>query len=142
MENVIEVKNLKKSFNNHQVLNNVSISVKNGEIFGLLGANGAGKSTLIDCILGTKNIDSGTVALLGMNPIKERKKLFEKVGVQFQETKYPDKMLVYELCEETESLYKEALNYKELLKTFGIYEKTNSPISEYQEDRNKSYLLF
>ena len=99
MENVIEVKNLKKSFNNHQVLNNVSISVKNGEIFGLLGANGAGKSTLIDCILGTKNIDSGTVALLGMNPIKERKKLFEKVGVQFQETKYPDKMLVYELCE-------------------------------------------
>ena len=130
MENVIEVKKKKKSFNNHQVLNNVSISVKNGEIFGLLGANGAGKSTLIDCILGTKNIDSGTVALLGMNPIKERKKLFEKVGVQFQETKYPDKMLVYELCEETESLYKEALNYKELLKTFGIYEKTNSPISE------------
>ena len=50
MENVIEVKNLKKSFNNHQVLNNVSISVKNGEIFGLLGSNGAGKSTLIDCI--------------------------------------------------------------------------------------------
>ena len=50
MENVIEVKNLKKSFNNHQVLNNVSISVKNGEIFGLLGANGAGKSTLIYCI--------------------------------------------------------------------------------------------
>lgn len=130
MENAIEVKNLKKSFYNQQVLNNVNISVKNGEIFGLLGANGAGKSTLIDCILGTKNVDSGTVSLLGMNPIKERKKLFEKVGVQFQETKYPDKMLVYELCEETGSLYKEALNYKELLKAFGIYEKMNSPISE------------
>ena len=130
MENAIEVKNLKKSFYDKLVLNDVSISVKKGEIFALLGANGTGKSTLIDCILGTKKMDSGIVSLLGMNPLKERKKLFQKVGVQFQETKYPDKILVHELCEETSSLYKESLNYKELLKEFGLEEKKNSPISE------------
>lgn len=130
MENAIEVKNLKKTFDNRLVLNDVSIFVKKGEIFGLLGANGTGKSTLIDCILGTKKMDSGIVSLLGMNPLKERKKVFQKVGVQFQETKYPDKLLVRELCEETCSLYKDALEYKKLLKKFGLDEKTNSPISE------------
>lgn len=65
-----------------------------------------------------------------MNPIRERKKLFENIGVQFQETKYPDKILVYELCKETSSLYKKSLDYKELLRNFGLYEKMKTPISE------------
>lgn len=130
MKNAIEVKQLTKSFGNHLVLDNINISVKNGEIFGLLGENGAGKSTLIDCILGTKKVNNGTVSLLDMNPIRERKKLFENIGVQFQETKYPDKILVYELCKETSSLYKKSLDYKELLRNFGLYEKMKTPISE------------
>ena len=130
METTIEVKNLCKSYAHVKAVENVSISIYRGEVFGLLGANGAGKSTTIECILGTKKQDSGTVSILGMNPQKERKELFEKVGVQFQEANYQDKIKVAELCEVTASLYKTALDYHTLLKQFGLSDKLKSFVSE------------
>lgn len=99
-------------------------------MFGLLGANGAGKSTIIECILGIKKFDGGSVSILGMNPQTERKKLFEQVGVQFQESNYQDKVTVAELCEVTQALYKNTLDYTELLKQFGLSDKYKSQVSE------------
>lgn len=130
MEKTIEVKNLCKSYGHVKVLEDINISVCRGEVFGLLGANGVGKSTTIECILGTKKQDSGTISILGMNPQKERKKLFESVSVQFQEANYQDKIKVYELCEITASLYKSSLDYSDLLKQFGLTKKRKSLISE------------
>lgn len=126
----IEVKKLCKSYNHVKAVENVNISVCRGEVFGLLGANGAGKSTTIECILGTKKQDSGTVSILGMNPLKDRKKLFEKAGVQFQEANYQDKIKVAELCEVTASLYKTSLDYGTLLRQFGLSDKLKSLVSE------------
>ena len=63
MTKAISVQNLNKSYGSKQVLSNLNLSVEPGTVFGLLGANGAGKSTSIECILGTKRVDSGTVAL-------------------------------------------------------------------------------
>lgn len=130
METTIEVKNLCKSYDNIKAVENINISICGGEVFGLLGANGAGKSTTIECILGTKKPDSGTISILGMNPQKERKRLFEKVGVQFQEANYQDKIKVAELCEVTASLYKTSLDYGTLLKQFGLSDKLESLVSE------------
>lgn len=65
-----------------------------------------------------------------MNPKKDRKKLFERVGVQFQEINYQDKIRVYEICEETASLYKKSLDYKVLLKQYGLLDKLRSPVGE------------
>ena len=129
METTIEVKNLCKSYAHVKVVENVNISICRGEVFGLLGANGAGKSTTIECILGTKKQDSGTVSILGMNPQKERRNLFERVGVQFQEANYQDKIKVAELCEVTASLYKTSLDYRNLLKQFGLSDKLKSLVS-------------
>lgn len=122
MENILSVKNLSKAYNNKKVINNLNFSVKKGEVFALLGANGAGKSTTIECILGTKVADNGKISILGMNPIRDRKKLFEHVGVQFQEANYQDKVRVSELCEVTQSLYKNPKNYLELIEKFGLKE--------------------
>jgi ABC-2 type transport system ATP-binding protein len=130
METTIEVKNLCKSYDHIKAAENINISICRGEVFGLLGANGAGKSTIIECILGTKKQDSGTVSILGMNPQKERKELFERVGVQFQESYYQDKIKVAELCEVTASLYKTSLDYGVLLKQFGLSAKLKSLVSE------------
>ena len=130
METTIEVKNLCKSYGSIKAVENINISICRGEVFGLLGANGAGKSTTIECILGTKRQDGGTISILEMNPLKERKKLFEKVGVQFQEANYQDKIRVDELCEVTASLYKTSLDYRELLKQFGLIDKLRSLVSE------------
>ena len=130
METTIEVKGLCKSYSQVKAIEHVNISICRGEVFGLLGANGAGKSTAIECILGTKKQDSGTVSILGMNPQKDRKRLFQKVGVQFQEANYQDKIKVYELCEVTASLYKNTLDYGILLEQFGLSEKLKSMVSE------------
>ena len=130
MEEVIKVDKLYKSYGDVIAVENVTLSVKRGMVFGLLGANGAGKSTTIECILGTKTPELGTVSILGMNPRKERKALFEKVGVQFQEASYQDKITVGELCEVTASLYRESVDYLDLLKRFGILEKLKRPVKE------------
>lgn len=126
----IKIDNLCKAYGNVQAVNNVSISVNRGEVFGLLGENGAGKSTTIECILGTKKLDHGEISILGMNPQTERKELFERVGVQFQESNYQDKITVKELCEVTGAFYKQPLEYTELLKQFGLLDKCKSQVSE------------
>ena len=64
MEELIRVKNLTKSYNNSIVVNNLNISIRKGEIFGLLGANGARKSTSIECILGTRIADKGSIVFI------------------------------------------------------------------------------
>lgn len=128
--NAIEVRNLTKKYGNCTAVDNLSFQVGTGKVFGLLGANGAGKSSSIECILGTKKMDSGEVKLLGMDPVKERSKVFERVGVQFQESKYQDLVKVEELCEMTASVYKNTQNYEELLTAFGIADKKKTYVKE------------
>jgi len=130
METTIKVEQLSKSYDGKLAVSNLNISIKCGEVFGLLGENGAGKSTSIECILGTKTADKGKISILGMNPVYDRKKLFERVGVQFQETNYQDKITVSELCEETQSLYKNYSDYKKLLEQFKLDDKAKSLVSE------------
>ena len=126
----IAVNHLTKKYGNYVAVDNVSFQVEKGKVFGLLGANGAGKSSTIECILGTKKMDLGEVSILGMNPIKERTKVFERVGVQFQESKYQDLVKVKELCEMTASVYKAPQNYEDLLVTFGIADKKETYVKE------------
>lgn len=128
VSNAIKVENLTKSYHHKKVLNNLNLSVTSGTVFGLLGANGAGKSTTIECILGTKQGDHGAATLLGYNPTQNRRSLFQKVGVQFQEGDYQAEIKVYELCEETACLYTNPTNWKHLCKRFGITDKIKSSV--------------
>lgn len=130
MNEIISVKQLSKSYGGLTAVQGLDLSVTQGTVFGLLGANGAGKSTTIECMLGTRKFDAGTVSILGMNPLLQRKQLFENVGVQFQEANYQDKVTVAELCEVTQSLYRNAADYGELLKQFGIFDKAKSMVKE------------
>ena len=66
----IETKNLTKRFNDKLVIDNVSLGIEKGEIFGLLGPNGAGKSTLINLMVGILKIDRGEVVIGGIQHIK------------------------------------------------------------------------
>lgn len=130
MNEIISVKQLSKSYGGLTAVQGLDLSVTQGTVFGLLGANGAGKSTTIECMLGTRKFDAGTVSILGMNPLLQRKQLFENVGVQLQEANYQDKVMVAELCEVTQSLYRNAADYGELLKQFGIFDKAKSMVKE------------
>lgn len=128
MQTAISVKQLSKSYGKLLAIDNISLSVKCGTVYGLLGANGAGKSTTIECILGTRTADSGIVSILGCNPQKDRNNLFQKIGVQFQECDYQPEIKVSELCEETACLYKNPSDWRELCIQFGIGEKLGSTV--------------
>jgi ABC-2 type transport system ATP-binding protein len=130
MNEIISVKQLSKSYGGLTAVQGLDLSVMQGTVFGLLGANGAGKSTTIECMLGTRKPDAGTVSILGMNPLLQRKQLFEDVSVQFQEANYQDKVTVAELCEVTQSLYRNVVDYGELLKQFDIADKAKSMVKE------------
>lgn len=130
MSSVIRVENLSKSYNGFPAVRDVSLSVEKGTVFGLLGTNGAGKSTVMECILGTKKPDSGQISVLDTDPRTGRKRLFERIGVQFQESGYPAAITAGELCEEHASLYRRPADIHDLLGRFGLSGKTKTPVGE------------
>ena len=130
MEYAIQVERLSKSYGSLCAVENLTLRVERGTVFGLLGANGAGKSTTIECVLGTKRPDKGEISILGQEPGRKRKQLFERVGVQFQEANYQEKITVRELCEVTASLYRKAGDYQKLLTQFGIADKKKSLVKD------------
>lgn len=127
--NVIKIKNLTKKYGNFTAVNDISFSVKQGEIFGLLGPNGAGKTTTIECVIGLKKPNEGNIQLLDMDALKAGKALYDYIGVQLQETSYQDKVKVWELCDLFSSMYKNPLDYKTLLSQFELSEKHNSYVN-------------
>ena len=126
----IRVRNLTKSFGGRTVVDNLSFDVEKGQVFALLGHNGAGKSTTIDLILGLKTPESGTAKILGMDAARNRKQVFERVGVQLQHTQYQSAITVEEACIEYASLYAAPADFRQLLKSFGLNELRKSFVSK------------
>ena len=129
-EQCICVRNLTKAFSGRVVVDDLSFGVKRGEVFALLGHNGAGKSTTIDLILGLKAPDHGSATILGMNAAGNRKRVFEKVGVQLQHTQYQNSITVEEACVEYASLYPDPADYQKLLADFGLSALGKSYVSK------------
>jgi ABC-2 type transport system ATP-binding protein len=92
----IEVDGLRKSYRGKVAVDDVSFTVAEGEIFGLLGRNGAGKSTTVDCIVGLRTPDQGRIRIAGLDPRADRRELRQLLGVQLQESQLPDKLTVAE----------------------------------------------
>lgn len=84
MENVIEIRDLYKSFGDVKAVNGLSFRVKKGELFAFLGVNGAGKSTTISVMCGQLTKDSGSVCICGHDPDKNLGAINERIGVVFQ----------------------------------------------------------
>lgn len=88
--NILKVEKINKSYGKKKVLNNISLDVEQGDIFGLIGPNGAGKSTLIQIISGLLSSDSGEVELFGMNYKNNEIAIKEKFGL------VPQELAIYE----------------------------------------------
>lgn len=129
MKDVLRVKNLTKSYGDFVALQDFELSVRKGEYIAILGPNGAGKSTTIESILGVTKPDFGIVEILGFHPLYHRKKLFQYVGVQFQESSYPENIKVSEMCQLSASYYKNPTDWVVLLNDFGLQDKKNHLVS-------------
>ena len=84
-EIAISIENLTKKFGNLVAVNDLSLSIKRGEIFGLLGPNGAGKTTLIHSLMGIYKLQSGKINILGIPIPKKKLEVRKKIGFMPQD---------------------------------------------------------
>ncbi|MBR0449952.1 MAG: ABC transporter ATP-binding protein, partial [Clostridia bacterium] len=103
--NIIEISNLYKSFNDVKAVQDISFSVKAGELFAFLGVNGAGKSTTINIMCGQLSKDSGSIIIDGKNIDKDLPKIKSELGVVFQGSALDSALSVYDNLQSRAALY-------------------------------------
>lgn len=96
MSEILKVSGLVKRYKELIALDNVNLSVKEGEIFGLLGPNGSGKSTTINCVLSLLEFDKGEITIFGKNMAPKAYDIKKEIGVVPQEVAVYDTLTVYE----------------------------------------------
>lgn len=106
MENIIEIKNLNKSFGDVKAVRDLSFNVKRGELFAFLGVNGAGKSTTISILCGSLKKDGGSVLVCGKEAGERSGEVAKKLGVVFQNSVLDKALSVKENLESRAALYK------------------------------------
>ncbi len=104
-DNIIKVSNLEHSFGDVKAVDNISFTVREGEIFSFLGPNGAGKSTVINILTTLLKLQKGTAKVAGFDVAKEPEKVRESIGIVFQELTLDRDMTVREILEYHGRLY-------------------------------------
>ncbi|MDT0270686.1 ABC transporter ATP-binding protein [Streptomyces sp. DSM 44915] len=122
----LEVRHLHKRYGRHVAVEDVSFTVEEGEIFGIIGPNGAGKTTTVESIAGLRTPDSGSISVLGLDPIRDRAEVRERLGVQLQESGFPDAIRVSEALELYGSFYRNPADWRELVELLGLTEKRDT----------------
>lgn len=124
----LSIRGLRKAFDDVVAVNGLDLEVMRGECFGLLGPNGAGKTTTIEICEGLTKPDAGTVELLGLNWTKQASALRQKIGVQLQETQFPEKLKVEEVLTLFRSFFKEGLTVEQSIGMAQLEEKRSSRV--------------
>jgi ABC-2 type transport system ATP-binding protein len=123
---VIDVEHVRKQYGEKVAVEDVSFTVEEGEIFGILGRNGAGKTTTVECVVGLRRPDGGLGRVLGMDPRRDGHELRQHVGVQLQESELPDKLTVAEAIDLYASFYRTPADGRALLSLLGLAEKRDT----------------
>ena len=119
MSNILEARNLIKTYAEVTAVDGISFSLKSGDCFGLLGPNGAGKTTTMEIMEGIIQADSGDILYLG-EPINERFK--HEIGIQFQSTSLQDFQTVKESLLMFQALYEKSADIDELIQLCHLQE--------------------
>jgi len=127
MSQKLVVTNLEKSYGSVQAVRGVSFSVAEGEIFGLLGPNGAGKTTTLECVVGLRRPDGGSIQLCGIDALEQPEAVKQIVGVALQSTFLQDKITPREALHLFGSFYSHRVPADQLLQRFSLQEKANAP---------------
>jgi ABC-2 type transport system ATP-binding protein len=120
---VIEVAHLHKRYGGVTAVDDVSFTVEEGEIFGIVGPNGAGKTTTVECLSGLRHADRGRLSVLGHDPVRDRDAVRQVLGVQLQESGLPDNLTVREALALFASFYERPADAGELMERLGLAAK-------------------
>jgi ABC-2 type transport system ATP-binding protein len=122
------IRGLKKYFADVRAVDGIDLLVAPGECFGLLGPNGAGKTTTIEICEGLTAADEGTVELLGLNWRTGANELRQRIGIQLQETQFPEKLTVEEVLRLFRSFYRRGITVDEAIRTSQLEEKRRARV--------------
>jgi ABC-2 type transport system ATP-binding protein len=122
----ISCKDLVKRYGSVVAVDGLDLEIRTGECFGLLGPNGAGKTTTVEILEGLLAADSGDVRVLGMRWGSDDRRLQERLGIQLQETRLPDKLSVSEILRLFRSFYSSGIDPDEVIETIGLDEKRDA----------------
>lgn len=129
-ETIIEVEGLNLAYRNVHAVQDVTFSAGAGEVVAVIGANGSGKTSTVECVEGLRKPDSGMIRVFGKDPWQHRREIYRSMGVQLQETEYPSKIRVGELCRLFACFYDRPADWNLLLSQMGLNEKRNRRVSK------------
>jgi ABC-2 type transport system ATP-binding protein len=127
---LVFVENLRKTYGATVAVEDVSLTVHPGEIFGILGPNGAGKTTTVESIAGLRTPDGGTVRVLGLDPRRHRTEITSLIGVQLQASELPERIRAREALELYASFYPSPADPAELLERLGLTKVQNTAFAK------------
>ena len=127
-QSIVQVENLNLTYKSLHAVQNVSFSVKPGEILAIIWQNGSGKTSTVECVEGLRKPDSGFIQVFGKNPWQHRSEVYKEMGVQLQEAEYPSKIRVEEQCRLFASFYERPADWNLLLTQMGLDGKRKRPI--------------
>jgi ABC-2 type transport system ATP-binding protein len=120
------VEHLRKTYPGTVAVDDISFTVEEGEIFGILGPNGAGKTTTVECAIGLRTPDSGTIRVMGFDPQVDRAQVHAIVGAQLQTSALQPRLRVGEILDLYRSFYRDPADAGELLDALGLREKRSA----------------
>ncbi len=119
----VEVSHLVKQYGDFTAVRDISFSVEEGEIFGILGPNGSGKTTTVESLQGLRKIDGGQVRVLGLDPTTQSGEIRRRIGSQLQESALPDRVKVWEALDLFGALSPDGPSVDDLLDDWGLADK-------------------
>ena len=129
MPAVVEVTDLVKRYGALEAVRGVSLAVASGEIVGVLGPNGAGKTSTLECIIGLRQADGGSIRVCGIDARREASAMRERIGVQLQSTALPEHLRVREALVLFASFYRRSVAPEILIERFSLAEKADAPFA-------------
>jgi len=141
VDEVISVESLNKRFGDLVALDDISFSVRRGEVFVILGPNGAGKTTTLECIEGLQEPSSGRISVLGTEIARDPNTVKERIGVQLQASAYFDYLTLTEILELFGRFYSRRVPPAELLSTVGLEDKANTTVGKLSGGQQQRFTI-
>jgi len=120
---IVSVRELRKRYGEIQAVDGVSFEVQQGEVFALLGPNGAGKTTTVEILEGLRSADSGTAIVAGVDVAKDPAGVKERIGVQLQQSTFPENFLTKEIVDLFAIFYRRRVDAMALLRAVGLEDR-------------------
>ena len=123
MTPIVQVADLRKRYGDIEAVRGITFDVEQGEVFALLGPNGAGKTTTVEMLEGLREADGGSAIVAGVDVRKDPSGVKERIGVQLQQSAFPENFLAQEIVELFALFYGRRVDARALLRAVGLEDR-------------------